>query len=290
VISGVFHALPGVEAVGEVRSLFGLGWGIGILCSCGEPLRACPHWEAVLERAYGPSEDRRQFMLSVARLHDRVTRLRHVGAVVSGRLDQADADAIALYRQHLGALYSAVGEVTGASVVVDSSKSPGYAAALAGVPEVDLKLVHLVRDPRAVAYSWQRTKLHTDFPDAREMTRYRPSQSTLQWDLWNAAIGRVLASGVPGLRLRYEDFVADPVGRMGEVARLGGVDPALLGNEIVSAGESHMVHGNPGRHAGPTRITADDAWKTDLSSRDGLVATMLAAPWLGRFGYPLRWR
>ena len=51
------------------------------------------------------------------------------------------------------ALYRAAGEVAGVRQLVDSSKSPLYAAFLRRLPAIDLRVVHIVRDPRATVYS-----------------------------------------------------------------------------------------------------------------------------------------
>jgi hypothetical protein len=65
--------------------------------------------------------------------------------------------AVVAYREVLGRVYRAVRSVSGASVIVDSSKYATYGGLLAGVPGLDLRALHLVRDSRAVAYSWRRS-------------------------------------------------------------------------------------------------------------------------------------
>lgn len=55
-------------------------------------------------------------------------------------------------------LYAAAAEVTGARLLIDSSKRPSDAALLRLLPDVEPFYLQLVRDPRAVAFSWQRRK------------------------------------------------------------------------------------------------------------------------------------
>lgn len=280
IISGALDGWEGVTAVGEVRSLFGLGWGIGIRCSCDRPLQECPTWQTILERAYG-SPPERQSMLTIARLQDRFSGIRSLGSVLTG----PESPELEDYRDRLAKLYRAIGPV-----VVDSSKSPGYAAVLAGIPEIDLRLVHLIRDPRATAFSWQRTKIHPDFPDQREMTRYPAWKSTGLWLAWNLGIERLTTHGVPTMRLRYEDFARDPGGSLRALGHHGGLEPPDAVDVFLPT-SNHMVHGNPGRRGeGRIVITEDDAWRSDLTTLDGGVATLLALPRLARYGYPIRWK
>ena len=68
----------------------------------------------------------------------------------------------------MGRLYRAIGEVTGARLIIDSSKVPSGAALLSHAG-VEAHLLHVVRDPRVVAYSWQRPKAHRDRPKPVDM-------------------------------------------------------------------------------------------------------------------------
>jgi len=62
------------------------------------------------------------------------------------------------YSEALEKLYQAIAEVTGKRLIVDSSKYPTYSYLLGLLPTIDLSIVHLVRDPRAVVHSWWRVK------------------------------------------------------------------------------------------------------------------------------------
>jgi hypothetical protein len=64
------------------------------------------------------------------------------------------ATRIQEYLGMLTPLYTAIGDASGASVIVDSTKDAAYAHALRRMPGVDFRLLHLVRDSRGVAWSW----------------------------------------------------------------------------------------------------------------------------------------
>ena len=57
-----------------------------------------------------------------------------------------------------GAVLEALVDITGARAFVDTSKTPEYARTLGELPGVELYVLNLVRDPRAVACSWYKRK------------------------------------------------------------------------------------------------------------------------------------
>src|SRR4029079_12835833 len=101
------------------------------------------------------------------------------------------------------ALYSAVGEVAGTRRLVDSSKSPLYATFLRRLPNIDLRLVHIVRDPRATVYSHLR---RTSFGYGETF------KLGLWWLRENIAIERLAGIGVPYARGRDAGFSPGPFG------------------------------------------------------------------------------
>ena len=62
------------------------------------------------------------------------------------------------YLDALQRVLHSVDRVTGGQVIVDSSKYATDCALLTRLPRVSVHAIHLVRDSRAVAYSWQRKK------------------------------------------------------------------------------------------------------------------------------------
>ena len=61
-------------------------------------------------------------------------------------------------------LYRAIAVVGDTRVIVDSSKAPSTAFVLRAMPVLDLRLVHLIRDSRGVAYSWNKKVVRPDTP------------------------------------------------------------------------------------------------------------------------------
>ena len=107
-------------------------------------------------------------------------------------------------------LYHALAASPGAErAIVDSSKLPPYARLLDGLPGVEVFLVHVVRDPRATAFSWRRVKATRDDADAARMPRLSIVRSSVIWLLWNLMVQRWWPDS-RRMTVRYEDFVRRP--------------------------------------------------------------------------------
>lgn len=290
---GLLHQLPGMVGVGEIKFLWERGVTQNRRCSCGTPLRACGFWAEVFDHAFGDLPD----LATVAALDaaSNQFRTRDLPRLLA-RPYRADRRAgLADYHLTLGRLYHAVRTVSGAQVVVDSSKFPSYLVALLNTPGLEVRVAHLVRDPRAVAYSWQRRKPDPDAPGGGLMPRLHPGATALYWSAWNLATELVTRrAGVPYLRFRYEDLIADPAGTLTAITELAGLPaetvPAgvlpLRDRGTAVLGTTHQVSGNPIRfHAGTTTLRLDEEWKTDLAPAARWLTTTLTQPLRRRYRY-----
>ena len=98
-------------------------------------------------------------------------------------------------------VYAGITQVTGAMLIIDSSKLPSGAALLASRTDVTAYLLHVVRDPRAVAYSWQRPTAQPDRPKPALIEPHGLVDSTAKWVSWNA-LTELTARSFPGRHLR----------------------------------------------------------------------------------------
>ena len=148
--------LAGACAVGELVHLWERGIRLGERCGCGAPFGRCPFWEQAGKTAFGGWDEVDPGR--VAALRSRVDRNRHIPALArpGSARPRAGAGELAEYTSYYARLYAAIAEVSGAELVIDSSKHPSLAHCLRWQDGVDLRVLHLVRDSRAVAYSWGR--------------------------------------------------------------------------------------------------------------------------------------
>jgi hypothetical protein len=277
--------LPSVCALGEIVHL----WQRDILdderCGCGARFSACTFWKRVGERAFGGWST-----VDVARVHalrDAVERTRHIP-----RLAKPSPEVLE-YASFYTRVYRAAAEVSGAAVVVDSSKHSALAHVLRWAGDIDLRVVHVVRDARGVAYSWTKTVSRPETDGIDEMTRYSPSRSALLWNAHNAAFGLLARRGVPVHRVRYEQFLADPRAALTDLAAyagvpVGGADLKFVGDGHADLGVGHSAAGNPMRFTvGRLALRRDDAWTVALPPRQRRLVGAVCAPMLRAYGYPL---
>jgi hypothetical protein len=292
ILGNILGEREDIVHVGELRSFWGLGMLGKRVCGCGVPIRSCEFWSSALKAGFGPDSvvDARE----VRRLQREAVRLRTTRAMLRcrGSLRLAGPDLRA-YAEIADRLYRGVAEAADARIVVDTSKHVPDAALLTLLPDVDPYFLHLVRDPRAVAYSWRRTMRSPGEGRNEEMPRHGAFTSGRSWLVTNVgarAVARSVGAG-RSIVVRYEDFVANPRRTCERVLDLLGEPVMGLPFEdehTVRLGANHTAGGNPVRLVdGATRIRLDDEWRREQGAADRLVSTTLALPILHRYDYPL---
>lgn len=302
VLASMLGEVDGIASAGELRWL----WEHGVVeerpCACGLLPRECPVWGGVIERVAAMCRDRFGEFSSERLIgwQRDVTDRRHLRRVLrSARGGDADWPKLARVRAVLSEEVQAFRSATGARVVVDTSKRPQDAAVLAGLPDVDHYVLQLVRDPRAVVYSWQRSKSYTVGGVSRAMGTRRLPKTVQRWTA-NCLTADLLRRRLPParwLRLRYEDFCRSPRDAVRQVLDFI-TEPGEVpfdGDHRVLLGPSHIVAGNPSRFTtGAVEIRLDEQWRTGMRRRDQLAVVATAFPLMLRYGYRVnagrRWR
>ncbi len=288
-IDRALGAAPGCVSLGEIVRLWQRGLIEDAMCGCGEPFRSCEFWGPVGEKAFGgwDSLDAQRTL----ELQHRVDRTRYIPLMLTGwgRGFQRDR---AEYAKLLNRLFAAIRDVSGAEVVVDSSKDLSTTFLLRTVPGLDIRIVHLVRDSRAVAYSW--TKQKAKGGSGGEMDRYAPTLVAVRYVFANLLLHVARLFGVTMMRHRYEDFVSDPAGSSRSLLTFGGVAAPVVDHiegRTMTVGAHHSVGGNPMRFTrGAIDSRLDDAWRTELAARDRRIVTAMTLPMLLRYRYLPRGR
>jgi hypothetical protein len=266
--------LPGFLDVGEI------GWfwrhlADGRPCGCGVALPACPFWARVLDELGAVDRSDAERLAGIAARLDRtrgVLLARGHGARTRAHWEELVAAS--------GRLYAAVGQVGGGAVVVDGSKTAGHLRLLQAVGALDLRVAHLVRDGRAVAYAWSKR------------ARNPPVYGSLQRCMWvwmvQNALLEWMARGVRHRTLvRYEDLVRDPLPILAGILR--GLDlghPAPL-PDLEQVRPTHGLGGS-GRArvgAGGLRLVPDEEWRGRIPALRRIVLGVQGYPTLRRFGY-----
>jgi Sulfotransferase domain len=302
IVGRLLGEFSGVCAVGEVVHL----WQRGIVgaerCGCGEPFPDCPFWRKVGDAAFDGWHN--VDVDVIRKLRASVDRMRFIPVLARPRLSAAHRSALDEYLSYYLRVYGAIAEVSGCPTVVDSSKNGSLAFCLRWSAGLDLRVVHIVRDPRAVAYSWTRPVARPDLsgPGAlgdRRMWTYSSPAAATQWNVQNGAMQLLARCGTPVLRVRYEDFARAPetvLARIASFAALpGNAVTEFLGADGTGAwadlSVSHTVSGNPARFSsGRVAIRPDERWRSAMPASQRRVVAALTLPLLARYGYARRAR
>jgi hypothetical protein len=282
---------PGLTAVGELFDVWKRSYRDDQLCGCGRGFHECPFWREVTQRAFGMKpaelpwagfEARRQRVQG----HASIPRL-WVPALRSARY----RSELRRYAGEIGRLFRAIFEVSNAEVVLESSKVPQFAWVLSEIPDVDVHMVHLIRDSRAAAFSWTRHKVRPEISwKVQAMDRHTVARSALEWSVFNTMLATRRSAFASYTLLRYEDLVEDPARELRRIETAVGAPLAYehLVEGTAEFGTAHTASGNPSRFAvGPVRIKRDDEWVLGLAPKDRRIVTALTLPGLHRYGYAM---
>jgi hypothetical protein len=286
--------VPGMWPAGELAHMWQRGIVASERCGCGEPFACCPFWRKVGEAGFGGWEQ--VDVGRVAELRRRVDRTRFVPLLAAPALMRpAFRQMLDEYLTYYARLYAGIEEVSGCQTVIDSSKHASLAFCLAHLRQLDLRVVHVVRDSRAVAYSWTKQVSRPDAKLESYMRTYSPTVAAAMWGAQNSAMHLLARTGTPILRLRYEDLASAPEAALRKIITFAGLPAARLGLGFLRSdstgnwadfGASHTASGNPMRFTtGEIPIREDDSWRDGMPGRSRALVAALTFPWLARYGY-----
>ena len=288
-VAGMLLGMPtGWFAAGEMTRIFEV-WSPAQTCSCGQRLPECPLWSEVMARF--------NRLLPDLPLVEAATVTRRVETMHNWRLlaSLPPLPVTARYGLIWGSLFQCIADVSGAHALVDMSKSAfihaNRALALARVVGLDVRVIHLIRDPRAVVWSVlrdeERRRTIKGVP-IRPLIAEKTLSSWVGTNLYQHLVWRL--HRLPHARLRYERFTQDPAR---ELARMGvelGVDfQAVIDIAVaqIPIAAQHVFTGNRIRLGDASPLRADDeAWRGQLAASARVSALLLAWPLIWRYGYP----
>jgi len=151
-------------------------------------------------------------------------------------------------------------------VIVDSSKVLSRLVEINERTDLELYVVHIVRDVRGVFYSYYK--------------RGRPSAGrAIEWFASNLGIARYAKKSIAPeryLRVHYEDFATHPQATVAKIAQKAGVPidtEDLISN--INNQTSYRFGGNGMRRKEITAIKSDEKWRKELPAIHRLVLTPL---------------
>ena len=299
-------ANPKACTVGELK-VTSLGDPDRYRCSCGELIKQCGFWLAVSDcmAERGLDFEPTRAGTSIRAVESSYAR-RLLNPLHRGRALEALRDAAlslsptwtALLKDtqiRNACLVEALCALTGADVIVDSSKTGLRLKYLLRNPDLDVRIVRLTRDGRGVALTHKDPMTFADAQDPslraggcgghRDSERKSMAEAAREWRRSNEEAECVL-SGVPRskwIQVRYEDLCADPCTVLRAVFGFLGLptDPIVLDFRSVA---QHVI-GNGMRLDSRSDICLDERWKTHLTEDDLRVFEQVAGKLNRSLGY-----
>lgn len=283
-LSLLFSELQDFIDCGEIVNIWQRGFNENRLCACGAPFSDCAYWSLV---ANNFNEHNRLDSNYIGQLVSQSVRYRNYFSLRNANRNNSSKgyeDVI----ECISNLYLSISTIARGKIIVDSSKLATYSRLLKLLPNVDLFYINLVRDPRAVVYSWGK-KIKYDPNGAKEMDRFGAVHAALTWKAayWTA---EDTLKDIQGTTIRYEDLVSDTRNvfskLMVDVNSWAGNKLAIDAfNDLSWSTVSHSLSGNPLRFRRGEGIKLDDAWKKSFKGLSRSATEIICLPEIIKYGY-----
>ncbi len=255
------------------------------LCSCHAPVRECEFWRRVRREMGERGHDfdvwdsDLAFRAPGGGLSDVILRAVQRGPIlemarsVGVRAVPGARRELARVLSRIEALAEIVTGIKGSRIFLDSSKRPERAVFMRRVPSFDMRVIHLIRDGRAV--SWSNMKNQGLDPEAAAESWLRDNRA--------AELARRYFPADRWLTLRHEEVCADPAGALNRIYSFAGLPPGTGVPDFRDV--EHHVIGNRMRLSSTAEIRIDDRWKTALTPKQMAVIERRVAPLNRAYGY-----
>lgn len=267
--------------VGEMSFLWRRGVVYNMYCACGRKFRDCEFWSDIYRKIEG------DFNTGSAKLFDSTLHNRLKMGFYKNFSNTKETIKII---NKLEEYYQEVSRDSKKQIIIDSSKWPTYALLLNKIPSVDLYVIKLVRDPRAVYFSWTKKKKFAPFKDSGDLKRLSLGQFMVEWVVWSSAMEVLKRNFKNRLDIKYEEFAARPKNVTDEILNFIGEsnEKNPIMSKKVLLNTNHSVSGNPLRFKrGEIKVQLDDKWKENFSTWRKTLLTFIFLPFLIYYKYSI---
>jgi hypothetical protein len=273
---------PQIGAYGELSQLASCGWMEGWLDSTGESIESVPIWKEVRKLWESRSPVGVEEYVALQGNYERFRRLR--------RLARRHKDpSFSVYSESSYQLFRSIRDVSGKEIVLDASKNPIRGHALSLVDGLDVRMIHLVRDPRGVCWS-QRKQFAKDVAKGltKEFHGIPVRKTALSWVITNLQASWVRRQKASSLGVRYELFATRPIETLAEIGQQLKLDLSPLQTKIQMGQDlevGHVVAGNRVRMSKSVSLRLDEEWKSKLTTSEKRLVWLMSG-WLSKqYGY-----
>lgn len=302
----LLNAHPDVCTVGELKAT-SLGDPKRYRCSCRQLIKECPFWSDIEHDMVGKgfnfdiSNAGTNISTGMSRYVNRLLKPLHRGPFIERARDLA-LNLSPTWRHNLPiilarnlALIQCVVTRTGQKVIVDSSKIGIRLKYLLRIPELDIRVIRVIRDGRSVALTYIDPARFADAGDPalrqgglggnRSSERLTMEQAAREWKRSNEEAEAILQQFNKSqyIESRYEHLCQDPGATLKRLFMFIGVDPEKRFSDFRSV--AHHIIGNGMRLDGTSEVQLDERWRRELSPSDLIRFGSVANDTMRRLGY-----
>jgi len=228
-------------------------------CSCGNTIKTCSYWSAVMNNWQD------------ANTHESIDEAVTKGLKIENfKSPLAWLKMITKYpfqsnyfNNYIESKYNflkAIKQESGKSVVADISKNPLRAWALSRHPNIDLKIIHLVRDGRGALF----------------------------WVIINRFSNYVGKKTKKSGLIRYEDLITNTDKTLSKISNIIDLDlhQVIEKSELnLAQEESHIMAGNILRKSKSIKLKLDTEWQEKMKPKQLKTFKIIAKNTLKKYGY-----
>ena len=262
-------------------------------CGCGKSIPDCSFWNNIKQRI-NPLQQLSPQIHFFREQHNagHTFRFNRIGDFAKAPISSATMHKIKTYGQNNYEVYAAflaeMEQLKGRKFnwIVDASKDPYRLLWLARSGLFNIKVLHVVKNPRAFAYSMLK-RLPEDEINVFHSRLYETVRQSLKWSIENHFIHKVAQNHLNAsdyLLVNYEQLASNPVETFQTVCSIVGCDFEPEAVENFREGSLHTIAGNPMRYQSKG-IYLDEKWKNLLPVFNRKVAEIATSINRAQYGY-----
>lgn len=266
ILSIIMAAHPEVESVGEIKA-----WPLyrGLPRDIDEKGEDYIFWAKVLEE-YRQITNRQLDFDKLTRICRNVEAKGKLPAYLVRKTDWLPPP----YLRHNRALIAAIYKVSRKKVILDSSKNVCRAFLLLRNNSMNVKVIHLIRDPRGTLWSFMKKNLEQE-----------PKKT------YRAIFDYIVLNGVAAfirflyrdrvIKVKYEDLIDQPAAVVQLLLEFIGLEKGNIIDLLNNNAEfqiRHLIDGNRVRKNKTITFNADEEWKKRLPWAYNLLCMVIARP------------
>lgn len=263
---------PEIQSCGELKyNNFLNKYQENCLCTCGQKSQTCQFCNQVI--------DTWKYRTGIKNIksYQRLQK-KYEDTKIPFNLNWSKSEDFNQYLFYTLEFLKSLSSSSGKNIIVDSSKNPTRAFYLSLIPEIELILIHLIRDGRGVSYSIMKKN-----PDEKKRIK--------GWFLTNLQSELVSHRiNAKKIRVRYEDLISTPDIVLSKIGRMLNLNFSDISDKLINGSgipvKGHILAGNRMRFSSDNVVLKQSfEWKEHLSYKDLFYYWIISWPLALKYRY-----